>query len=280
MKAVWVAWIVCLLGATAAPAEDLIPQCSAVTGWTQKGKVRGFVPDNLFDYMDGNAEGYILYGFQKMTGITCVSGERSILIDVSEMASPEMAYGMFTANRHPRYPTSRIGTAGQIMPRRATFAKGKYYVELAANGAKDLTEPLEAFIKIVEPRIPGPTDLPAILDWFPKEQLEKGSVRLVPQSVLGLRVLKRGYIARYDYGRAFLVKEASPEEAVAVLEKLKARLKDTASLPVADGGIVGTDRYLGRMAVARKGSWLTGYASIKDGEDTEARVSTLAAAIP
>ena len=184
MKAVWVALIICSLGATAAVAEDLIPRCSAVAGWTQKGKVRSFVPDNLFDYMDGNAEGYILYGFQKMTGITCVSGERSILIDVSEMASPEMAYGMFTANRHPRYPTSRIGTAGQIMPRRATFAKGKYYVELAANGAKDLTEPLEAFVKIVEPRIPGPTDLPAILDWFPKEQLQEGSVRLVPVPTL------------------------------------------------------------------------------------------------
>jgi len=263
-------------GAAAPPAAD----CTAVPGWSQKGGVRHFVPDNLFDYMDGNAEGYILYGFQNLTGVTCQSGEASIVIDISEMSTPEMAYGIFSANRHPRFPVQEIGTAGQIMPRRATFAKGNYYVELAANGGEDFTAALTAFVQDLVTRVPGATERPAILGWFPKEGLEAGSVRLVPQSVLGLRMLKRGYIARYDYGRAFIVTEDSPEAAAAVLEKFKERLGETEAAEVADGGISGSDRYLGRMCVARKGRYVLGFASLKEGEDGVARARALAASIP
>ena len=96
-------------------AAEPMPDCSAVSGWVQKGKVHRFVPDDLFDYMNGNAEGYFLYDFRKLTGATCRSGENTIILDLFEMASPEMAYGIFTANRHPRFETKKIGTAGQLM---------------------------------------------------------------------------------------------------------------------------------------------------------------------
>jgi hypothetical protein len=36
------------------------------------------------------------------------------------------------------------------------------------------------------------------------------SIRLVPESVLGLRLLKSGYVAQYEAGKGFLVREASP----------------------------------------------------------------------
>ena len=36
------------------------PSCALVPGWTQAGAARTFTAENLFEYMDGNAEGYIL----------------------------------------------------------------------------------------------------------------------------------------------------------------------------------------------------------------------------
>ena len=51
--------------AAAAPGCDLVP------GWTQSGPARSYTPDNLFEYMDGNTEGYILSNFQEMHGVTC-----------------------------------------------------------------------------------------------------------------------------------------------------------------------------------------------------------------
>ena len=44
-----------------------------------------------------------------------------------------------------------------------------------------------------------------------------------------MRLLKRGYVAQYEYGKAFLVKEASPEAAAGVLEKLRARFSGHAA---------------------------------------------------
>jgi len=58
-------------------------------------------------------------------------------------------------------------------------------------------------------------------------------VRLVPESVLGLRLLKRGYIAQYAYGKAFIVAETSPETAAEVMRKLRARVGETAAVKIA-----------------------------------------------
>jgi uncharacterized protein DUF6599 len=267
-----------LLAAVPAAAADLNPDCAAVPGWSQKGDVRVHVPDDLFDYMNGNAEGYIIYGFEKMTGVTCISADRTIHIDYFKMASPEMSWGIFTANRHPRHDTAAIGIIGQVMPRRATFAKGSYYVEFAAN--QDNLEALDAFTKAIEPKVPGATDAPAALTWFPKEGLDAASVRLVPQSVMGLRLLKRGYLAKYDDGRAFIVTEESPEAAAAVLAQLKERLSDPSAGDVGDASITGKDRYLGQMYLAQKGSYLIGFATRNADADLAARVRAVTKSIP
>ena len=54
---------------------------------------------------------------------------------------------------------------------------------------------------------------------------EQQSLRLVPESVLGIRILKRGYVAQYDFGKAFVVTEASTESAAAVMQKLRAAFR-------------------------------------------------------
>ena len=275
MAALIVSFLIVVSGT--AVAADLVPDCSSVPGWSQKGEVRSFESDNLFDYMDGNAEGYIIYDFQQMKGVTCISGENQVLIDFSEMISPELAYGIFAANRHPRHEVVDVGMGGQMMPRKGTFVKGKLYVEISSN--KDALEVVVAFAEAMEPKLPGTTEKPAELGWFPEDGLDASSVRLVPQSVLGLRALTRGYLAQYEDGRAFLVAEESPEAAAAVISKIKDRLSDVADAGIGDESVAGTDRYLGSMCVARKGSFVVGGVTRKDA-DLKARTAALAAKIP
>ena len=38
-------------------AAAVAPDCSLAPGWKQHGAARIFVADNLFEYMNGNAEG-------------------------------------------------------------------------------------------------------------------------------------------------------------------------------------------------------------------------------
>jgi hypothetical protein len=225
--------------------------------------------------MDGNSEGYFIYRFVGMKGITCQSGDSTIVIDISEFENPEYAYGMFTSTRDPRLPVEKIGTSGQVTPRRVIFVKDKYYVELGANPDKDFTSELRAYMSIMEKSISGQTALPETLSWFPKEDLQ--TARLVPESVLGLRMLERGYVGQYDFGKAFIVKEESPETAAQLMAKLRERFGQTTPTNIADEAFTTTDKYLDGMCVFRKGKVVGGFADLKSGRDGIAESARLAA---
>jgi hypothetical protein len=261
-------------GVTAAAEQAPAPMCNLVAGWTQAGAERSYLSDNLFEYMDGNAEGYLIYGFQKMQGVTCQKGEVTFVIDLSDLGDADSAYGIFSSNVDGRQPTQKIGMNGQIVPRRAFFAKGQYFLEIGANPEGDHTAGLKEWTAALEKVIPGSTSPPAALGWFPAEQRQ--TLRLVPESVLGIRALKRGYAAQYDYGRAFVVQEATPQAAAGVMEQLRKRFGETTAVAIADEAFQATDQYLGRLCVFRKGPYVGGYAISKDGTDPVAASKALA----
>ncbi len=266
-----------LLFATAAGAQEYL-NCHLVPGWEQSGTKREYAADNLYEYMDGNAESYLLYGFVRMQGISCVSGEKKLVIDVSEMEDSDLAYGMFASNIDPSQPVANIAMGGQIQPRRASFAKGKFYVEIAASPDGDHTAALQAFIAKMEPLLPGRSTPPEALDWFPKEN--QTSVRLVPESVLGLKQLKRGYVAKYEQGQAFIVLEASPGSAAEVFKKVQARFPDATPAKIADEAFQAKTQYLDGICIFRKGRYVAGYANLPDSQQAVSLATKLAARLP
>ncbi len=271
--------IVIALLALAAAAGAQTPECSGVAGWQQQGPIREYGPDNLFDYMNGNAEGYLIYRFVNMKGVTCKKGDDTILIDFHEMADPEYAYGLFCTNRDVRLPNEAIGMGGQVLPRRAVFAKGKYYIELAASPDKDHSAALRAFVAGIEKQIEGRATPPDAIGWFPKDKLAPNSVRLIPESVLGLRILKHGYVGQYDFGKGFLVPEESAEAAAQVMVKFRERIGQTEPAKIADEAFTGADKYLDGLCVFRKGRYIGGFANLKGGRDVSAEAASLAASV-
>jgi hypothetical protein len=261
----------------AGPALAQMPPCSAVQGWSQQGEARSFDADNLFEYMDGNAEGYNLYHFVGMKGISCQSGESVFNIDISEFEDTEFAYGMFTSTRDPRQPTEKLGVNGQITQRKGIFTKDKYYVEISANPEKDHSANIRAFLTIIEKNIQGRTTLPDAFGWFPTENLMPDSIRLVPESVLGLRLLKSGYVGQYQAGKGFLVRESSPAAAGEVFAKLKERFGQTSPAKIGDEAFTANDKYLNGLCVFRKGNFVGGFANLPEGRNGVAETEKLAA---
>ncbi len=270
--------LVCtLFVAPPAPAAE-VANCSLVPGWQQAGAPRHFTSDNLYEYMDGNAESYLAYGFTEMRGVTCKSGENTLVIDISEMVDADAAYGIFSGNRDPGHPLEKIGMGGQVLPRRGTFAKGNYYVEISASPDLDHTPALTAFVAAMEKLLEGRTTTPDALAWFPPEKLV--SARMIPESVLGVRLLKRGYVAQYDQGKAFLVLETSPQSAAAVMTKLRLRYPSAQAAQVADDALQLQDKYLGGVCFFRKGKYIGGYANMPDGATAASASAPLAARVP
>jgi len=263
-----------------ASAQDYL-NCSFAPGWEQTGAKRQYSADNLFDYKDSAAEGYLLYGFTRMQSIDCKAGGDTMSIDVSEMSDADAAYGIFTANREPNLPIASIGMGGQVQAQSALFAKGKYYVEVAqvvADTASDNRAMLQALVTKIADRLEGRNTPPETLQWFPKQ--DQVSAVLIPESVLGLRLLKRGYVAKYKQGQAFIVLESSPESAADVLKKLRAHFDGAADAKAGDEAFQAKAQYLGGLCILRKGSYLAGYSNLPDAQAAVVLAGQLAARIP
>jgi hypothetical protein len=267
-----------VLAAASLGAAREIADCRVVPGWEQDGPARSFVAANLFEYVDGNAEGYLAYGFIQLKNVTCKSGDRTIVIDVSEMRDSEAAYGIFAANRDPKRPVAAIGMGGQIQARSAMFCKDKYYVELTDNSDQGRGSALQAFVAEVEKQISGRSAPPEALSWFPTDKLKV--IRLIPESVLGLRLLKRGYVAEYETGKGFVVTEESAASASAVMNKLREHFGQSVPLAVGEESFQTKDRYLGGLCFFRKGRYLGGYANLPEGQDAAGLAAALATRLP
>jgi hypothetical protein len=102
---------------------------------------------------------------------------------------------------------------------------------------------------------------------------------LQPESVLGLRILKRGYVAQYDFGKAFVVFEDTPQSAAAVMQQLRQRFGETTPAKGGDEAFQATDKSLGRLCFIRLGANIAGYAVTADGMDPAALSAQLAAKV-
>ncbi len=263
-----------------AHAQDFL-SCQFAPGWEQSGPKRQYTADNLFEYKDGGAEGYLIFGFARMSGIDCKSGGDTLTIDISEMNDADSAYGIFLANRDSSLPIAAIGMGGQVQTQSASFAKGKYYVEMtviAARPDSDRTPALKSFVTAIEQRLEGRVTIPEALQWFPKENL--ASMRMVPESVLGLRLLKRGYVATYKQGQAFVVLEDSPASAAEVMKKLREHFSGASPAQVGDEAFQAKAQYLGGICIFRKGRTLAGYANLPDPQQAASLAAHFAARIP
>jgi hypothetical protein len=98
--------------------------------------------------------------------------------------------------------------------------------------------------------------------------------------VLGLRQLKRGYVAKYKQGQAFIVLEASPESAAEVMKKLRERFAGSSPAQVGDEAFQAKARYLDGICIFRKGRYLGGYANLPEPQEAAALAAELAARIP
>jgi hypothetical protein len=255
--------------------------CHLAPGWEPAGPVRAYTAENLYEYKDGAADGYLIYGFTRMSSLDCKSGGDTLTIDVSEMNDASSAWGIFSANFDSTLPLVKLGMAGQVGRQSANFVKGNYYAELvvaAANPNDDDAALLQSFARAMLAHMQGSESLPEPLAWF--DHSNQTSVRLVPESVLGLRLLKRGYVAKYTQGQAFIVQEASPESAAEVMKKLREHFEGASPAKIGDEAFTVKAPYLDGICIFRKGRFLAGYANLPAVQEAAAQAAKLAVRIP
>jgi hypothetical protein len=114
--------------------------------------------ESLYGYIDGGAELVLPYSFEEAAVgryAPAGGGAREITVEVYRTATGLDAFGLFSVQRDGREDISpALASSHWLSPDQASLVKGPYYVNLV--GFETAAADLEAMLKAVEARIPGP----------------------------------------------------------------------------------------------------------------------------
>ncbi len=215
----------------------LLPSEEEVSGWESPSPPRFFEPDNLWEYINGQAELYLGYGFQLVVTSDYTSREdsSSLVVDIYLMESPHHAFGIYAAERTPEDNFIDVGVQGYVGGNILNFWKGPYYVKLTSfQSSPSAEEVLIRFSRVIADKIPGSYSEPELFACFPEKNRVRMSERYIPQNFMGHGFLKNGYLVNYHHEgiryQVFLVENSSPEEAEEAFGKYHNFIKDDSKI--------------------------------------------------
>jgi hypothetical protein len=171
-------------GVSAESAIDFFKGLSPeMDGWKKAGPPDIYDRTTLFKYIDGGAELYISFSFEKLTAFRYVKGkDEEIKVDVFDMENSYNAYGVFSQGRES--VSKEIGQDSEYSAGLLQFWKDRYYVSLL--GYPETPEKQQVLLKLgreISRLIPREGPLPPILSSLPTEGLIPESIRYVHHHV-------------------------------------------------------------------------------------------------
>ncbi len=180
---------------------DLLPDSGFRDGWLRQDVAIHYLPETLYEYINGEAELYHSYGFNKLVTQSYVfqdDNELSFIVDIYDMGTPLMAFGLHSNYRHPSYVFAQIGTEAVVSEYDLRFVQGRYVIEL--KGADNLPQIREAMIaaaRNIAGRIPDLAEFPDVLQLLPTEGQEPKTLRYASKEMLNQSFLPGGLEASY-----------------------------------------------------------------------------------
>ncbi|MDH7514294.1 MAG: hypothetical protein QHI48_00260 [Bacteroidota bacterium] len=153
---VFLASFVVIAFSSASAQERTILAGSDIPGWrmVETGFYEG---KELFGYIDGGAELYLEFGFERAEVQRWVFGGAELRIEAYKMMTREAAFGIASLSHVPEAIPSELWRWSWTGPRQVLFAKGEWFVTAALSGTvlpNDSTV-LHDAIRALLKRIPG-----------------------------------------------------------------------------------------------------------------------------
>jgi len=268
-----------------APPEELLPAGSCGPGWLVEGKASVYDRETLSDRIDGEAELYFPYGFQRMAAARYASPKNpraGMDVEIFRMGSLLDAFGMYANYRQAEGRTLDIGAGASLSGSQLFSYQGRYFLQLQITGTEiPDADALAACGRAVAALLPGPAHGPGELSALDRPGLVKGSERYLPESLLGYDFLNRGFMADAALGdskfRVFLLLGATPQSASAVAQRYRSQLAAATTLAVgADEQVLeGGDPLYGPVTLVRKGACLAGALKTSKGKEIQLFLESL-----
>ena len=189
----------------------LLPE--EVDGWRASKKDGLYGRDNLYDYINGGAELYLSFGFERVINRTYERPKQpDIVVDLFDMGTSQNAYGVFSHSMETVETT--YGQGSQYSDGLLLFWKDRYYLSIMSY--PETPESNKALLRLgrkIETAIEGKGSLPDILDLLPQDFLIRESVRyfrhyawlnshyfIADSNILKINDSTEGVLAKYRDG--------------------------------------------------------------------------------
>jgi len=271
----------------AVPLESLVPKRDLPEGWVLIHGPQTFTQKTLFEHINGQAELFLRYGFQKSVFAIYQNRKTSqdqIELDIYDMGSVVQSFGIFSRFRNEDRPGG-FGLDSYLEDNSAFFYKGNRFVMLYA--AESNHEMLRQFSNLISLKILDSSPPPQEIGYFPQSRLKSGSIQYFPEGLLGHQFLKRGFQAIYvekveveakaedKEFKLFLAILRDSEEAMNTLKVYRADLSKKgkvlsgSSIQAGTKALKGEDPYQGKVIVLQKGFYLLGATGFEKEEYAE-----------
>ena len=118
---------------TTSNAEQPFPQSGEAADWAKAGATRTFTAENLWQYVDGDAERYVQAGVvQTLTSDYKFKGRVDAVADIHFMSSAQGPGKLLAAESSEGSKPARIGDEARLFPASLVFRKGRYLVRVVA----------------------------------------------------------------------------------------------------------------------------------------------------
>jgi len=232
-------------------------------GANLEGAPSFYGPDNLYQYMDGGADIFVLYGVRTLLHEDLKANSVDVTVDIFDMGSNDSAFGMYAAERSPDYRFMAMGAEGYRNTGILNFLQGRFYVKLAGfgDGADQILESLARALSLKIGKDPA---LPALLSRLPIDNRKPHSEQYMPADPLGHPFLGPAYVIAYAEGdqetKLFVTLARDEADAGQRLKQLEEHLAKTgqckAAPELSEGAIRGSNSFEGSFVARTKGRYL------------------------
>ena len=190
-------------GAFAAEKEiDALLPAECTSGWAMDGKVATYNPENLYKYIDGEAELYMPYGFRKAATVMYArpgSSDTGMVVNIFEMGSLLDAYGIYSNYLTPALEQAKIGADGFVDESQLMFYQDRYFVQIEASGTVTQGGPLfRSCGEAISRNLPAGKQRPRELDFLKIPEAVPLTEKYYASGLLGHDFFGKGFTCRGD----------------------------------------------------------------------------------
>ena len=242
-----------------------------IPDWHPAGGLTFYDEENLFEYINGEAETYFAYDFLLLATREYTSAKdtsKRLVVDIYDMRLPTNAFGVYSVGRTPDAEFVNLSQEGYVIEDMVLFWKGRYFVKIAPYRpfpkAKDAGLKLAKALSV---RIPKAKEDIRLLRYLPPQGLVVKSETYYLRDLLGYRFLKNGVTAQYivegERLTIFLCEYADLKEARAAASAFKKEIEESEALRRTVAGLgeetfAGKAKYLGPVVIFRRGRFVGG----------------------